>query len=125
MRVRVLGSMIATTAVFAALSGAAVASCISATAQEQRTRASVIFDGVALENPTGTGVQRFRITRYIKGRGPHVVRVSTGFIKHADGSGTLTSVSLIVRRGERWRIYGRGSATSILRTSVCAGSRKL
>jgi hypothetical protein len=109
----------------AAAVGAATASasCIRMTAAEQRARAGVIFDGVALEGPTATGVQRFRVTRYLKGRGPRVVRVSTGNIKRA-GGGSVTSVSIIVRRGERWRIFAQGSAQRVLRTSVCDGSRK-
>lgn len=117
-------ALVLAAAAAAGLGAAAHASCVPMTPQQQRARAAVIFDGVALDDPTGTGVQRFRLTRYLKGRGPHIVRVNTGFIKHADGSGTLTSVSLIVHRGERWRIYGRGAATGILRTTVCDGSHR-
>jgi hypothetical protein len=84
----------------------------------------VIFEGVALDNPTGTGIQRFRVTRYLKGRGPHVARVDTGFVRHKDGSGTVTSVSLIVKRGERWRIYSRTSVRGVVHTTLCDGSRK-
>jgi hypothetical protein len=105
-------------------SSTAGASCIRMTASEQRARADVIFDGVALEGPTATGVQRFRVTRYLKSRGPRVVRVDTGNVRRADGSGIVTSVSLVVKRGERWLIFARGSASRVLRTSVCDGSRK-
>ncbi len=116
-----------TAAVIAAsvLASAAQASCIPTTAAQQRTRADVIFDGIALEGPTATGVQRFRVSRYIKGSGPRVVRVSTGHIKRADGTGTITSVSLDVERNARWRIFARGSARRVLRSSACDGSRKL
>jgi hypothetical protein len=113
------------------VSGAAVAassanaSCVPTTAAEQRARADVIFDGVALEGPTARGVQRFRVTRYRKGRGPRVVRVNTGYVRRADGTGTITSVSIVVRRGQRWRIFGRGSARKVLQTNVCDGSRRL
>jgi hypothetical protein len=106
------------------LASSAYASCIPLTPAQQRARAHVIFDGVALDNPTATGIQRFRVTRYLKGRGPRVVRVSTGHIRRADGSGSVTSVSILVARGERWRIFGQGSAWRVLRTSVCAGSRE-
>ncbi len=109
----------------AVLAAAAQASCVPTTAAQQRVRANVIFDWIALEGPTATGVQRFRVSRYIKGSGPHVVRVSTGHTKRADGTGTITSVSLDVRRGERWRIFARGSARNVLRSSACDGSRKL
>jgi hypothetical protein len=95
------------------------------TPAQQRARADVVFEGVALENATATGVQRFRVSRYLKGRGPRIVRVSTGNIRRADGTGSVTSVSIVVRRGERWRIFAQGSARRALRTSVCDGSRRL
>ena len=107
------------------LAAAAHGSCISLTEAQQRARADVIVDGVALENPTATGVQRFRVTRFQKGRGPRIVRVQTGNKLRPDGSGTTTSVSLFVKRGERWRIFARGSARRTLRTTVCDGSRLL
>jgi hypothetical protein len=102
----------------------AQASCVLLTPAEQRARAQVILDGIALEGPTATGVQRFRVTRYLKGTGPGVVRVQTGTIRRTDGAGSTTSVSLVVKRGERWRIFGRGSASKILQTTVCDGSRR-
>ena len=113
-------------AAIAVLVGAATAnaSCIFQTPAEQRARADVIFDGVALDRPTATGVQRFKVTRYLKGRGPTIVRVQTGHRVFADGSGSTTSVSIVVRKGERWRIFARGSARKILQTSVCDGSRR-
>jgi hypothetical protein len=104
---------------------AAQASCIFISADEQRARADAVFDGVALEGPTATGVQRFRVTRYRKGTGPRTVRVQTGTTRRADGTGSTTSVSLFVKRGQRWRIFGRGSATRVLKTTVCDGSRRL
>jgi hypothetical protein len=114
---------VATTAALL-LAAAGRASCIAATAAEQRARADVIFDGVALEGPTATGIQRFQVTRFLKGRGPDILRVQTGTIRRPDGSGSTTSVSLFVRRGERWRVFARGSARRTLWTSVCDGSRR-
>lgn len=111
--------------VAASLSSAAYASCIRITPAQQRARADVIFDGVALESATATGIQRFRVTRYLKSRGSAVVRVNTGNVRRADGTGSVTSVSIIVRRGERWRIFAHGSTRRVLRTSVCDGSRRL
>jgi len=84
----------------------AQASCVLVTAAEQRARAQVILDGVALEGPTATGVQRFRATRYLKGTGPRVVRVQTGTIRRLDGTGSTTSVSLRVKRGHGERPAG-------------------
>ena len=103
----------------------AYASCVSMTVAQQRARAQVIFDGVALEGPTATGIQRFRVTRYRKGGGPEIARVNTRNIRRADGSGAVTSVSIIVKRGEHWRVFAQGSPRNVLRTSVCDGSRKL
>jgi hypothetical protein len=108
----------------AALASAASASCLPLTPAEQRARAHVIFDGVALEGPTATGIQRFRVTRYLKGRGPLILRVQTGNIRRADGTGSVTSVSIIVKRGERWRIFARGKPPKVLQTNVCDGSRR-
>ncbi len=101
------------------------ASCLPQTAAGQRARASVIFEGFALEGPTPTGIQRFRATRYLKGTGPRIVRVATGVIRKADGSGTITSVSLQIKRGERWRIFARGKPKYVLESNQCSGSRKL
>ena len=119
------GAVLVATAVAAAIVAvAAEASCVRISPAEQRARADVIFDGVALEGPTPTGVQRFRVTRYLKGRGPGVVRVRTGYVRRADGGVLVTSVSVVAARGQRWRIFARGSARKVLRTSVCDGSRR-
>ena len=103
----------------------AEASCILMTPAQQRARATVIFEGVALEGATTTGAQRFRVTRYVKGSGPKLVRVSTGEVRHAGGGGVVTSVSIHVVRGEKWRIFSRDSARRVMRTSVCDGSKRL
>jgi hypothetical protein len=47
----------------AVLAATAAASCLPSTPAQQRARASVIFEGIALEGPTPTGVQRFRVSR--------------------------------------------------------------
>ncbi len=125
MPTRLAMSLVVGVATALLLAAVASASCIYLTAAQQRARADVIFDGVALENPTRTGVQRFRVTRFLKGRGSEIVRVQTGTTMQPDGSGTVTSVSLFVKRGERWRIFARGSARRTLRTSVCDGSRRV
>jgi hypothetical protein len=117
--------ILASLTAIALLASAAQASCIPMTAAQQRARADVIFNGRALEGPTATGIQRFRVTRYLKGRGPRIVRVDTMNIRRADGSGSTTSVSLVVKAGQRWRIFGRGSARKVVRSNVCGGSRRL
>jgi hypothetical protein len=99
--------------------------CVRMSAAEQFARAQVVFDGVALVGPTATGIQRFRVTRYRKDRGPEIVRVETGYVRRAGGSGPVSSVSIVVERGERWRIFARGNPQDVLRTTICDGSRKL
>jgi len=106
------------------ITATARASCVLVTPAEQRARADVIFDGVALDGPTATGFQRFKVARYRKGRGPAIVRVQTGTIRRADGTGSTTSVAIFAKRGERWRIFGLGSAHKGLQTSICDGSRR-
>lgn len=125
MTQRLLIACVAAAVTAALLASTAQASCIPSSPTQQRARASVIFDGVALEGPTRTGVQRFRVTRYLKGSGPGIVRVNTGRIKRPDGTGSVASVSLIVERNERWRIFGRVSPKKILQSNACDGSRKL
>lgn len=95
------------------------------TAAARRASADIIFDGVAIEGPTAKGVQRFRVTRYLKGSGPRSARVRTRYVRRADGSGSITSVSVVAKRGERWRIFAQGSPRNVLTTSVCAGSKRL
>jgi hypothetical protein len=123
MPVRLLLSLTVLVAVAASLATTARGSCIASTPTELRARADVIFDGVALEGPTATGVQRFRVKRFVKGAGPPVVRVRTGTIRRPDGTGMTTSVSLFVKKGERWRIFAQGSSRKVVRTTLCDGSR--
>jgi hypothetical protein len=113
-------------AVLAALvtAAAAQASCLYSTPAQLKARAHVIFDGVALEGPTRNGVQRFRVTKFVKGTGPRVLRVRTGTARRPDGTWVTTSVALFVKRGERWRIFARGSAQRVLQTNYCDGSFK-
>lgn len=109
-----------------ALPARSSASCIPLTVKQQERRADVIFVGVAREGPTATGIQRFRVVRYVKGAGPETAAVATGVVARADGSGSTTSVSVNVNAGERWQIYAtRRTASDVLETSECDGSRKL
>jgi hypothetical protein len=124
MTMRLVLSCVAASVAAALLASTADASCVPFTQAQQRARADVIFDGIALEGPTRTGIQRFKVTRYLKGSGPRIVRVNTGYAKRPNGS-VITSVSLFVKRNERWRIFARGSAKNVLQSSVCDGSRKL
>jgi len=125
MNRRLLLTTAAVLTALCALVSTAQASCVPFTKAQQRARASVIFNAVALQGPTSTGIQRFRVTRWLKGFGPRIVRVNTMNSRRPDGSGTTTSVSLVVSKGQRWRIYGRGSARRVIQSNVCDGSRKI
>ena len=107
------------------LVASAQASCLFQTPAQQRAAADVIFDGIALDKPTATGVQRFRVTRYRKNRGPAIVRVQTGHRVFANGTVSTTSVSIVVKKGRRWRIFAQGSPRRVLQTNICTGSRRL
>jgi hypothetical protein len=101
---------------------AAVAACALESPSERWERAAIIVDARALEGPTATGVQRFRVIRYLKGGGPAVIRVATGVTRNPDGSGAASGEGLFVTRGQRWRIFASASSRGVIRTSVCDGS---
>ncbi len=107
------------------LAPSAAASCVVMTAAQQRARAQIIFNGVALDGPTATGIERFRVIRYLKGKGPKIVRLSTGRKRYTGGGGVTTSVSIDAKRGQTWRIYARRLRPGIFQTTVCDGSRRL
>jgi hypothetical protein len=98
------------------------ASCAAVSASDRWKLAAVIADARALEGPTATGVQRFRVLRYLRGGGPVVIRVATGVTYNPDGSWAGSGEGLLVHRGERWRIFASDSSRGILRTSACDGS---
>lgn len=118
-------SAIAVFAASLALASSAAASCIQMTPTQQRARADVIFDGVALDGPTARGIERFRVVRYRKGSGPRVIGVRTGRKLFPNGSGQTTSVSIDAARGQTWRIYARRTRRGLFETNVCDGSRRL
>ena len=107
------------------LAASAAASCVPMTFAQQRARADIIFDGVALDGPTSTGIERFRVLRYRKGTGPRIVRLRTGRKRYPDGGGVVTSVSIDARRGESWRIFARRLQHGVFGTTLCDGSRRL
>ena len=125
MNIRSLTVLAAALVVALALATSAAASCIRMSAAQQRARADLIFDGVALDGPTATGIERFRVLRYRKGDGPRIVRLRTGRKLFPDGSGMTTSVSINAARGQTWRIYARRIRRGVFETNVCDGSRRL
>ncbi len=111
-------------AAFLAVSPAS-ASCVRMSAAEQRARADVVFVGVALDGATASGIERFRVSRYLKGTGSPIVRVRTGRRRYPSGGGVVTSVSIDAGRGETWRIYARKIRPGLFETNVCDGSRRI
>ena len=122
MAARCLAAFGAAAAMLVLAVAEAHASCAPVSSSDRWKLAAVIVDARALEGPTATGVQRFRVIRYLKGRGPALVRVETGVARNPYGSWVASSEGLFVRRGERWRIFARGPSRRILRTSICDGS---
>ena len=100
--------------------------CFVQTEKQQRARADVVFGGTFLRGPTTQGrllsPARFRVVRYLKGRGPRQVRVQTAVRKLHGNVYEWTSEAIEPRAGERWRIYGFKAKDGVVRTGECAGS---
>jgi hypothetical protein len=111
----------------AILSPPASASCISSTEAERIAGVPIIFEGVALEGPTATGVQQFRVTRYLKGAGPGIVSVATGYrVDPRSGMALPSSISITAEAGSAWRIFAaHGRTEGLLETNTCTGSARL
>ena len=112
--------MLVVIAIAGAVARPAVASCVPLTAEQRFAMADVIFDGVALDGATATGIERFRVVRYVKGSGPEVARVATGRTTRS-----ITSVAIAPVPGETWRIYARRRPDGTFATDECIGSRRL
>lgn len=66
---------------------------------------------------------RMRVSHYLKGSGPRIVRVDTA-VAPVDGGIAVGEDGIEPSPGQRWRIYS-GSSRQPLATSICAGSRRL
>jgi hypothetical protein len=95
------------------------------TAAQKLALADVVFDAVALDGPTASGVERFRVVRYVKSSGPDIARVRTGRTRMPGGGGSTTSVSIAPAPGETWRIYAQSRADGTVATNQCLGSHRL
>jgi hypothetical protein len=110
--------------VFAVGSPSASACCVAMTEAERVAASDVIFEGTALEGATESGIQRFRVTRYLKGSGPGIVGVNTGQ-RVSSGLMMVTSVSINPDAETEWRIFGQRQADGNLITNNCLGSARL
>src|SRR5262245_39587525 len=86
MAIRHLTALGAAAALLGLAAADARAACVAMSGSDLWRLAPVIVDARALEGPTPTGVQRFRVVRYLKGSGPAVIRVATGVAHNPDGS---------------------------------------
>jgi hypothetical protein len=109
----------------------ASASCFPSTEAQRIAGATIIFEGVALEGPTPTGVQRFLVTEYLKGSGPEtgpeIVSVTTGYrVDPRSGMALPSSTSITAEAGSAWRIFAaQGATEGLLETNTCTGSARL
>ncbi len=110
---------------------AVAASCVGLTTRQEFKTARLVFDGTMLPGPTIPGgypsvlssPARVRVTRYLKGDGPRIVRVQTAATVNAHGV-TENSEGILPVTGQHWRIYTDRSRQP-LPTSDCNGSRAL
>ena len=109
----------------------AAASCVGLTPAQQFTNARIVVEGTMLRGrtlPVGSrqvlaSPARMRVSRYMKGTGPRLVRVQTG-VSVSRGGAAVSEDGIEPRPGERWRIYSSSSRQPFA-TSICAGSRQL
>lgn len=92
--------------------------------------ADVVFEGVAQPGPEVDGKllspATFIVERYIKGDGPHRVKVTTGISDGGEGLTAWVSTGLYPRAGERWEIRAtRHAQDDVLTTSTCHKSQLL
>ncbi len=66
---------------------------------------------------------RFRVLRYLKGRGPEMVRVETAVTRIPGGIETAED-GITPAVGQLWKIYSH-SKRSPYQTATCAGSREI
>jgi hypothetical protein len=104
------------------------ASCAGLTRGQQLAAARLVFSGRFLVGPTvrldGRDVlvspARMRLSRYIKGRGPKLVRVTTAVTARR----LIAEDAIEAQAGERWVIY-TDSRHGPYETSTCGRSRRL
>ncbi len=118
------GALCAGLAACGAPAGSSAAACAPLT-RNQRLAAPVIVVGTFASGPTVDGgvligPATFNVRRYVKGRGPDVVRVTTREL----GGGSGNSEGIAPKAGEQWRIYAQRH-DGVLHTSVCDQSHRL
>ena len=110
---------------------AVAASCAALSSRAAFARARVVLEGTMLSGPTAgstppgvlSSPARVRVTRYLKGHGPSLVRVKTAMTRTSSGV-VVDAEGIEPVAGQRWRIYAVRSAEPFA-TSVCDGSHRL
>lgn len=110
---------------------ATTASCAALTRAAQFAGARTVLTGTMLAGATArlgnrtvlASPARVRVSRYLKGTGPRVVRVETAVTITKTGT-RVAEDGIAPRAGQRWKIYSI-SKRSPYQTSICSGSRRL
>jgi hypothetical protein len=115
---RALLPMVLAAAALAVAAPSASASCAFLSSAQQEARADVVVEGTILE--TGDGTARLAVERRIKGDAPAELEITGD-----GGPGVTSSVDILPRAGERWRILGQDAGPATAWTSICEGSVRL
>ena len=115
---RALLPILLAAAALAVAAPSASASCAFLSSADQEQRADLVVEGTILE--TGPGTARLAVERRIKGDAPAEIEVTGG-----GGPGVSSSVDILPRAGERWRILGQAKGPGTVWTSICEGSVRL
>jgi len=115
---RIVLPVVVAAAALAVAAPSASASCAFLSSAEQEERADVVVEGTILEAEAGTA--RLAVERRIKGDPPDELGITGG-----GGPGVSSSVDILPRAGERWRILGQDDGPATVWTSICEGSVRL
>jgi hypothetical protein len=114
---RLLLPTVVAAAALAVAAPSAAASCAFLSSANQEARADIIVEGTILEAEPGTA--RLAVERRVKGDPPDELEVIGA------GPGVATSVDILPRAGERWRILGQDAGPATVSSSICEGSVRL
>ena len=115
---RILLPTVVAAAALAVAAPSASASCAFLSSAEQEERADVIVEGTIVAVEAGSA--RMAVERRIKGDAPAALEVTGG-----GGPGVSSSVDILPRAGERWRVLGQDAGPATVWTSICEGSVRL
>ena len=115
---RALLPIVVAAAALAVAAPSASASCAFLSSADQEARADTVVEGTILE--AGDGTARLAVERRIKGEAPAELRITGG-----GAPGVSSSVDILPRAGERWRILGQDAGPATVWTSICEGSVRL